>query len=297
MKILISGASGLVGRQVMQALATQGHQVRALARNNTQTTPYWDIERKVIALGRDTDIDVVINLAGENIAKGRWTTAKKKRILQSRVESTRLLAHFFAQAEQKPKLMISASAVGIYGERGDEELTEESSRGAGFLADVGSAWEEATEPAAMADIRVANIRFGTVLSPEGGALAKMLPPFKLGLGGVIGNGRQYMSWISIDEIPTIIAHIIQHKELHGPINLVAPNPVSNRQFTKTLGRTLRRPTIFPIPQFMLKIIFGEMGKELFASAKAQPVKLLESGYSFQEPDLKAALLNLDLQKC
>lgn len=297
MKILVSGASGLVGRAVIRSLSAKGYQVLGLHRNSTLTTPYWNIAQREIELGSDKDIDVIINLAGENIAEGRWTAARKERILRSRVDGTCLLAEFFANAEYKPKIMISASAVGIYGDRGEEELTEASNRGEGFLADVGSAWEAATEPAAHAGIRVVHLRFGMVLCTEGGALKKILLPFKLGMGGVIGSGRQYMSWISLHDVTEIMDHIIRHKELRGPVNMVAPNPVTNRVFTKTLGRVLRRPTIFPVPQFLIRLIFGEMGKEIFFGAKVKPIKLLESGYSFLEPDIKSALIgNLGIRR-
>ncbi len=292
MKILVSGASGLVGSELVRSLSAEGHQVLALRRNTTQA-PYWDINEKIIELGEDKEIDVIINLAGESVAEGRWTSAKKERILRSRVDGTQLLAQYFSTADYKPKLMISASAVGFYGERGDEELDESSVKGSGFLADVAEAWENATQIAVEAGIRVANIRFGMVLSPQGGGLAKMLLPFKMGLGGTLGNGRQYMSWISMNDVVAIIRHIIQEESLQGPINLVAPEPVTNRRFTKILGRVLHRPAFIPVPRFVLSIILGEMARELlFASAKAQPVKLLESGYSFVEPNLETALRNL-----
>ena len=236
---------------------------------------------------------MIINLAGESVAEGRWTSAKKERILRSRVDGTQLLSDFFSAAEYRPQLMISASAVGFYGERGEEGLDETSAKGSGFLSDVAKAWENATKTATDAGIRVANIRLGMVLSTQGGGLAKMLPPFKMGLGGTIGSGRQYMSWISINDVIATINHIIQQKTLQGPINLVAPEPVTNRQFTKTLARVLRRPAFIPVPKILLFIILGEMARDLlFASAKVRPVKLLESGYSFLEPDLETALRTL-----
>lgn len=290
MNLLISGASGLVGRELTQSLAAQGHQVFALRRNTTLSAPFWNIDRNIIELGSCKAIEAVINLAGENIAAGRWTAARKERILRSRIDSARLLAEFFANAAQKPKVLISASAVGIYGDRGEEELTEASSTGTGFLPEVGRAWEEAVIPAAAAGIRVVNARFGIVLSRQGGALAKMLPPFKLGLGGSMGSGRQWMSWISIHDLPGIIDHILGHEELSGPVNLTAPNPATNRQFTKVLGKVLRRPTLFPAPRLLLELLFGAMARELLlSSAKGTPDKLLESGYSFKEPDLEPAL--------
>ncbi|MCW5198591.1 TIGR01777 family oxidoreductase [Desulfobulbus sp. F3] len=290
MNILITGASGLVGRELMRSLRAQGDQIFALRRDIAHIPPRWDIERKIVELGPCQPVDAVINLAGENIADGCWTAARKERILRSRIDSTNLLAKFFAQADQKPKVLISASAVGVYGDRGDEELTEASSTGTGFLAEVGKAWEAATAPAAVAGIRVVNARFGIVLSSQGGALAKMLPLFKMGFGGIIGSGRQWMSWISLHELTGIIQHIFSHAELSGPVNLTAPNPAANCEFTKTLGRVLRRPTFFPAPRLLLELFFGEMAKELLlASTKVRPVKLLESGYVFKKPELNAAL--------
>jgi uncharacterized protein (TIGR01777 family) len=233
-------------------------------------------------------------LVGENIAAGRWTAERKRHILQSRIDSARLLAEFFAQAGQKkPKVLISASAVGIYGDRGEEELRESSSTGTGFLAEVGRAWEEATAPAVAAGIRVVNARFGTVLSRDGGALAKMLPPFKIGLGGILGNGKQWLSWLSIHELPSIIEHLLCHEELNGAVNLTTPHPVTNREFTKTLAKILCRPALVPAPRFLLQLLFGEMAKELLlASTKVRPVRLLESGYVFKFPELDAALRGL-----
>lgn len=292
MNILLSGASGLIGTEVTRSLAEQGHSVFALSRN-TEHAPAWDIERKIVQLGKDDRIDVVIHLAGENVAQGRWTAEKKERILQSRVEGTGLLAEFFAAAAYKPRLMISASAIGFYGERGNEGLDEGSKKGTGFLADVSKAWEEATLPAAEAGIRVVHTRFGMVLSPDGGALAKMLFPFKMGLGGPIGDGSQYMSWVSIHDVAQAILHIIAQEDLHGPVNIVAPYPVTNQQFTRMLGKVLRRPTFFPVPKFFLSFFLGEMAHELlFASARVYPRKLQDSGYVFAEPDLASALESL-----
>ncbi len=293
MNILITGASGLIGRELSRTLAEHGHNIFALRRKSWQIPPYWDIERGIIELGSCGPPDAVINLAGENIAAGRWTAERKQRMLRSRIASTRLLTEFFAQAEQKPKVLISASAVGIYGNRGEEELTEHSHNGQGFLAELGQAWEAATEPAAAAGIRVVNARFGIVLSPQGGALATMLPPFRMGLGGCLGSGRQWLSWISIHELPGIIAHLLQHEELSGPVNLTAPQPVCNRDFTEVLAHVLRRPAFLPAPGFLLKLLFGEMAEDLLlASAKVRPGRLLDSGYVFKFPELDAALRHL-----
>jgi len=293
MKILISGASGFIGKAVKNSLSLKGHKVVPLHRDTTQKTPYWNIENKVIELGDDHQIDVVIHLAGENIAQGRWSKKKKERILKSRVEGTRLICDFFSKTNYQPKIIISGSAIGFYGNRGDEELNEESARGSGFLPEVCSQWEEATKAASTSGIRVANMRFGMVLSPKGGAFAKMLFPFKIGLGGTIGNGKQYMSWITLVDVVEIIDQIIKNEALCGPINIVSPNPVTNSYFTKMLGKTLHRPAILPFPAFLAKIIFGEMAKELLlASAKVIPSKLQKNGYVFKYPTLETALKRL-----
>lgn len=292
MNILISGASGLIGRELSRFLAEQGHRVVPLRRNSDEG-PFWNIERKIVRLDEDQQIDAVIHLAGENVAQGRWTAKKKERILRSRVDGTRLLAEFFAAAAHKPRLMISASAIGFYGDRGDEKLDEGSAQGSGFLADVSRAWEEASQPAAAAGIRVVNMRLGIVLSPEGGALARMLPPFRMGIGGPVGKGKQYMSWISIHDLAQAVGYILQQEELHGPVNIVAPHPVTNREFTRTLGRVLRRPAFLPVPKFVLSFFLGEMARELlFAGARVSPRKLQDSGYVFAQADLDSALQTL-----
>ena len=292
MNILISGASGLIGKELVCFLTGQGHSILPL-RRDTDNAPCWDIKRKIVRLDTEKKIDVVIHLAGENVTQGRWTAAKKKKILHSRVEGTRLLAEFFAAAADRPRLMISASAIGFYGERGDEELDEESKKGDGFLADVAAAWEDAARPAAEAGIRVGNTRFGAVLSPDGGALAKMLPPFKMGLGGTLGGGKQYMSWVSMQDVVQAFEHIIQHEDLSGPVNIVAPQPVTNREFTQVLGRVLCRPALFPVPQRFLSFFLGEMARELlFVSARVYPRKLQGSGYVFATPELRPALRRL-----
>lgn len=292
MKILISGASGLIGKAIANHLSQEGHQILSLLRN-TITTPYWDLEKKIIELGDNHKIDVVIHLAGENIAAGRWNQQKKDRILKSRVEGTKLIATFFSKAKYRPRVIISGSAIGIYGNRGTEELTEESTKGSGFLSEVCAQWERSISSVSESGIRVVNVRFGMVLSSKGGALAKMLFPFKIGLGGIIGDGDQYISWISINDVVGVINHIINNENLSGPINVVSPNPVTNFNFTKVLGRILHRPTVLPLPAFLAKLIFGEMAEELLlSSTKVSPNKLLKSGYSFQEPTLDIALAKL-----
>ncbi|MCK4502507.1 MAG: TIGR01777 family oxidoreductase [Desulfuromonadales bacterium] len=293
MKILISGASGLIGQELATSLSSKGHQVLSLHRNSTEEVPFWNIEKKIIELGTENKIDAVINLAGENIAAARWTAEKKDKILNSRIDGTRLIADYFSKAKHKPKIIISGSAVGYYGDRGTEELDESSPKGTGFLSEVCGEWEAATETATQANIRVVNIRLGMVLSSKGGALAKMVLPFRAGMGGMIGDGKQYISWITISDVGEIINHIIKTETIRGPINLVSPEAVTNYQFTKTLGRVLHRPTILPLPAFLAKIIFGEMAEELLlTSTKVKPDKLLQSGYSFKHPTLDIALKTL-----
>jgi hypothetical protein len=233
--------------------------------------------------------DTVIHLAGESIV-GRWTEAKKRRIRESRVQGTRNLAEALAAARQRPQLLISASAIGFYGDRGEETLREDSSSGEGFLPEVCQEWEDATEPAAKAGIRTVQMRFGLVLSRSGGALQKMLPPFRMGVGGNMGNGRQWWSWIDIDDLVGAVEHVIKTETLRGPVNLVGPSPVTNAEFTKTLASVLSRPAVFPMPAFAARLVFGQMGDELLlASQRVQPAKLAASGYVFQKPDLRRAL--------
>jgi uncharacterized protein (TIGR01777 family) len=238
-------------------------------------------------------MEAVVHLAGENIASGRWTAARKARIRSSRVMGTRTLCETLARLSQPPKVLVSASAIGYYGDRGAEPLWENSAFGTGFLAEVCRAWEEATQPAVQKGIRVVLLRIGIVLSPAGGALAKMLIPFQLGLGGVIGSGNQYMSWIALDDVAGVIAHALVTDTLQGPVNAVAPYPVTNREFTKTLGRVLRRPTVFPLPGFAARLAFGEMADALLlASTRVEPKRLLATQYVFRYPELEDALRHL-----
>ena len=233
--------------------------------------------------------DAVIHLAGETIV-GRWTTEKKAKIRESRLTGTRNLAQALAQAKEKPEVFVCGSAIGYYGNRGDELLKEDSPPGSGFLAEVCREWEFATETAAKAGIRTAQIRTGIVLSSQGGALGKMLFPFKLGVGGRLGNGRQWMSWIDMQDMVGAIHHILKTDLLQGPVNMVAPKPVTNAEFTKTLARVLSRPAIFPVPEFAVKLVFGEMGEELLlASQRVEPTKLITSGYPFRFRELGASL--------
>jgi uncharacterized protein len=231
----------------------------------------------------------VIHLAGESVV-GRWTSGKKAKIHDSRVIGTRNLAQSLAQAKDRPRVLMSASAVGYYGDRADELLREENNSGTGFLAEVCREWEAANQPAAQAGIRAVQIRIGVVLSPSGGALQKMLPPFRMGVGGNIGSGRQWMSWIHVHDLVGAIHHILKNDLLQGPVNMVAPKPVTNAEFTKTLGSVLSRPTVFPVPAFAAKLAFGQMAEEvLLAGQRVEPAKLIASGYPFQYSDLRKAL--------
>jgi uncharacterized protein (TIGR01777 family) len=233
--------------------------------------------------------DAVVHLAGENIA-GRWTKEKKERIRASRVDGTSLVARAIAATKTRPRVLVAASAVGWYGDRGDEALEESSARGTGFLPDVCEAWERASDAARDAGVRVVHLRFGVVLSPKGGALARMLTPFKLGVGGVIGSGRQWMPLVSIDDLVAAALHVLAHGDLAGPVNVCTPTQATNRDFTKALGRALGRPTVFPMPAFAARLAFGEMADGLLlASARVAPKRLLASGFAFRHADAESAL--------
>ena len=292
MRILVTGSNGLIGHALLADLSANGHNVVTLTRSKAHATGrhiLWDPIAGVIDKDDLEDFEAVIHLAGESIL-GRWTPNKKTRILESRAKGTRLLCETLGQLRNRPRVLVSASAVGYYGDRGDQMLDEESSAGSLFLSEVAKAWEDATKPAASNGIRVVNLRIGFVLSQDGGGLATMLLPFKLGLGGRVGSGRQYLSWIAIDDLVGAISHAILTDSLRGPVNAVAPNPVTNQEFTKTLGSVLRRPTIFPLPAFAARLVMGEMADELLlASARITPKRLLASGYKFQFPKLKEAL--------
>ncbi|PIQ81523.1 MAG: TIGR01777 family protein [Candidatus Omnitrophica bacterium CG11_big_fil_rev_8_21_14_0_20_64_10] len=294
MRILISGSSGMIGRALQAALKSAGHAVTRLVRSGGgPDTLLWNPDGPALEPEPFEGFDAVIHLAGDPIAEGRWTPAKKERIRTSRVRGTRLLCGTLARLKRPPRTLLCASAIGIYGNRGEEPIRETAGRGNGFLAEVGEQWEEATAPAQRKGIRTALLRTGIVLSAEGGALAKMLPPFRLGLGGPIGSGRQFMSWITLTDEVGAILHILNHPELRGPVNLTAPHPVTNAEFTKALGRVLHRPAIFPVPAPMLKLMFGEMAEAiLLGGARVEPGRLLESGYRFQQPELEPALREL-----
>ena len=288
MKILVTGSSGLVGSALCPLLIEAGHDVIRLKR-----PAQWVPERSILDSSAISGADAIVHLAGENIASRRWTEAQKRRIRDSRVKGTTLIAETIARMEQRPQILVSASAIGYYGDRGAEVLTEDSGPGSGFLADVCREWEAATEPAARKAVRVVRLRTGLVLSSKGGAMAKMLPPFKLGLGGPIGSGHQYWSWISLADVCGAIIHCIRTPDLRGPVNLVSPAPVTNREFTKTLGRVLGRPTIFPLPAIAARLILGEMADALLlASARVEPTRLLATQFTFKHRELESTLREL-----
>jgi hypothetical protein len=293
MKILVTGSTGLIGSALAQHLSGEGHTVIRLLRARARPGEkgiLWDIQMGTLDPQPLEGLDAVVHLAGENIAAGRWTLTRKAIIRDSRVKGTRLLSETLGRLTQPPKVLVCASAMGYYGDRGDELLTEDSASGSGFLAELCREWEAASEPAAARGIRVVHLRIGLVLSAEGGALKQMLPPFKLGVGGRLGNGKQYMSWIALDDLVGVIEHALTHDTLVGPANAATPHPVTNLEFTKTLGRVLGRPAVFPVPSFAVRLLFGEMGDALLlSSARLEPARLAASGFVFRYPQLEDAL--------
>ncbi len=279
-KIAVMGSSGLLGSALVDFLQKSGHEVKRLKRNKKG---HYSVA--------NTDLngcDVVINLAGENVVSGRWTKRKKRKIYQSRVESTEALSRAIFEMQEPPKLWINGSATGFYGDQEDRPVDENSPSGQGFLAEVCKRWEAAAK--APSDVRLVLVRTGLVLTPKGGALGKLLLPFKLGLGGVIGSGKQWMSWISLEDWLNAVSFIISQEQIHGPVNVVTPNPVTNREFTKTLGAVLHRPTILPLPAFAARLLFGQMADEmLLSSLVALPNALSVHGFPFQYPRLKEYL--------
>lgn len=286
--VAISGASGLVGSALAAFLTTGGHDVRRLVRNEPRDDGdvFWNPHSGEVDTAGLAGVDAVIHLAGENIAGGRWTDERKARIRDSRVNGTRLLADAVATLDPKPECFLSASAIGYYGARGDEALTEDAAPGTGFLADVCRAWEAAAEPAWAAGIRTAALRLGVVLSPRGGALGKMLTPFRMGVGGRLGDGRQVLSWVGLDDVVGAFHHALMTPSVAGPVNVTAPSPETNRAFTKALGIVLRRPTVLPVPGAVLRTLVGEMADPLLLTGcRAVPHALETSGYRFRHPDL------------
>ena len=297
MRVAVTGATGLVGSALVPLLVARGHEVVRLVRTRAGASAAgkisdaeWHPDRGEIDAAALAGVDSAVHLAGENISEGRWTDEKKRRIIESRRQGTQLIAETLARLDPRPRALVSASATGFYGDRGDELLTEGSTSGKNFVAHVCREWEAATEPARAAGVRTVLLRFGIVLSREGGALPKMLTPIKLGVGGRLGSGRQYYSWITIVDAVAAILHALENEGVSGPVNLVSPQPVTNGEFTKALGRALGRPTLFAVPAFAARLAFGEMADELLlASARVEPTRLKATGFEFKYPTLEAAL--------
>lgn len=292
LRIAVSGAGGLIGSALVPALTGGGHRVMRLVRRPAETGSEigWEPNSGRLDLARMTGIDVVFHLAGENLAEGRWSAEKKTRIRDSRVQPTRRLSEALAAMEQPPRLLVSASAIGYYGNRGGAILNEESPPGRDFLASICKDWEAGTEPAAAAGIRVVNPRFGMVLSPRGGALAAMMKVFRMGVGGSVGSGQQWVSWVTIDDLIGALLHFMASQDLAGPVNVVAPQPVQNGRFAEILGRVMGRPSAMKVPAFAARMAFGEMADAvLMASQRVEPARLLASGYAFRYPELEPAL--------
>ncbi|OLC56747.1 MAG: TIGR01777 family protein [Candidatus Rokubacteria bacterium 13_1_40CM_4_69_39] len=294
--VAVTGASGLVGSALVTGLTSAGHRVVRVVRGAGaasvagQRLARWDPESGALEPSALAGADAVVHLAGESVAGGRWTEAKKRRIRSTRVDVTRRLAEALPRLERPPRLLVSASAVGYYGDRGSEILREDSSPGPGFLAEVCREWEAATDPAARAGIRVVRLRIGMVLSRRGGALGAMLTPFRLGAGGPVGSGVQWVSWIAIDDLVGAILHALATESLAGPVNAVAPEPVTNRELARTLGRVLRRPALLPLPAVAARLLFGQMADELLlASARVEPARLRATGFTFRHARLEDAL--------
>ncbi len=289
MKTLVTGCSGLIGNALIEYLFQKGHSIQCLKRNKgSEQNHFWATEE--LPTNTDNVFDAVVHLAGENVAEGRWTAVRKERILNSRIEGTRQLIDYIAMLANKPKIFLCASAIGFYGHSMDQIFNEDSPLGQGFLADVCHQWEKQTSRLAVMGIRTVNLRFGMVLSPKGGALHKMVSPFKARFGGVLGNGQQFVSWISIRDLVAIVDFIIKQPHIKGPVNVVSPIPTNNRILTETLGRVLNRPTLMRIPGFVVKFLFGQMAEEmLLCSTRVTPKVLLEADYNFQDQSLEAVL--------
>ena len=298
MKVLVSGSTGTVGTHLINVISSDSFEIWRLVRSRAggENLIFWDPEgSRVDDPGLLEDFDAVVHLSGENII-GRWTEKKKNSIRRSRVLSTRCLANLFSGLKNPPKTFICASAIGYYGDRGEERLTERSVAGSGFLPDVCCEWENEANKASDLGVRVINLRIGVVLSPEGGILSSLLFPFKMGLGAVVGSGGQYLSWVSIEDLSRIIVYLLEHEEISGPVNAVSPNPVTNRQFTATLAAILQKPAWLAVPEFAVGLFFGEMGRcTMLAGSMVFPEKLISSGYKFIHEDLGSALEGIVLR--
>lgn len=293
MHVAVTGSSGFIGSALVEALTASGHRVTRLVRLPGSGAVAWDLASGVATSAGLEGVVAIVHLAGESLASGRWTPEKKDAIRESRVLGTRRLCESLMRLAAPPTTVVCASAIGYYGHRGDERLTETSDSGTGFLAEVCREWEAACQPALQAGARVVHLRLGVVLSPKGGAMARLLPPFRLGLGGRLGRGAQWMSWIALDDVVGAIQHVLTAPAVHGPVNLTAPHPVTNRDFTATLGCVLGRPAILPAPAFVLRLALGQMADDLLlASARVLPSALLASGYPFSYPRLDDALRHL-----
>ncbi len=294
MNILVTGASGLIGSALLPYLLNKGHSVIKLEREKSPVSGlFWDPGNNIIELRNNKSFDAVIHLAGENVGDGRWTKKKKERIVSSRINGTSLISETIARLDPKPKIMLSASGIGFYGDQGNRIITENDSAGKGFLSDVCLKWEAATKPAKEAGIRVVYLRIAPVLSLKGGIIKKLLPVFKLGCGASMGPGTQYLSWIVMSDLMDAVDFILHNNTIEGPVNLCTPNPVTNFQFAKTLGRVVSRPVIFNLPSTVLKTIFGEMAKEeLLFSTRAVPDRLINSNFEFTFPEVEKGLRNI-----
>lgn len=292
MKVLVTGSTGLVGKKIVSGLKSGGHQVARLVRGEPKGADEfsWDPDAGKINASAFDGVDAVIHLAGEGIASKRWSAEQKAKIKDSRVKGTLLLSNTIAALQKAPKALVSASAIGFYGDRGSEMLTEASTNGDGFLAEVCREWEGATRAAEAVGVRVVHARLGVVLSREGGALKMMLPPFMMGAGGPLGDGRQYMSWVDVDDAAKAFIYLATEANVSGAVNVVAPNPHTNGEFTKTLAKVISRPAFFPVPTIGVKVMFGEMGTELLlASNRVSAEKIVGSGFKFNYPELDGAL--------
>ena len=294
MRVLITGASGLVGRELQKSFAAKGYDMLLASRSEPADEQHiqWTVEEGFAEPEKLEGLDAVVHLAGENVSGLRWTEEKKRSIRDSRVLGTRNVVTAISKLKNRPKVFVASSAIGFYGERGDEEITESSAAGDNFLAEVSKAWESESRRAEDAGIRTVLLRTGIVLTKEGGALGTMLTPFKLGVGGVVGSGKQWMSWISMEDHIAVINCVIENENIRGAVNSVSPNPVTNEEFTKTLGEVLYRPTFLPLPEFAVSMVFGEMGDALLlASTKVLPKRLEDAGFKFKYPQLKSAIEN------